>query len=396
MKEKHIDIICFSISRTDAPISSPGFSLAKEFSKTHRVFYIEHPHSLKDLLTEWNTKEISKRRKCWFGNSSPFRSFSPNLTIVTAPLTLPINFLPDGRLYKWLAGLNDRVMFGLIRKLKAEFKIDDYIFINFFDPFFCRQLPADIRPGKFVYQSMDAISEVPYTARHGVRLENEIITRADVTICTSTGLLELHKAKSPNVFLLPNGVDGEVFSNRALPKPIEFAEEIRPVIGYIGSIEYRMDFVLLKTVVQMLPSYFFYFIGPVYEKGQDVDELRNCENVRFAGSKRFNDLPAYLQHFSAAIIPFKRNALTANIYPLKINEYLMAGTPVVSTNFSPDIISFMPQVYIAESAQDFARQLTRAVAENDRQKVEARIAMAKENTWEVRARQFFDILERVE
>ena len=396
MKEKHIDIICFSISRTDAPISSPGFSLAKEFSKTRRVFYIEHPHSLKDLLTEWKTNAISKRRRYWFGNSSPFRSYSPNLTIVTPPLTLPINFLPEGSLYNWLAGWNDRRMFKLIRKLKHEFKIDDFIFINFFDPFFCRQLPPDIRPRKYVYQSMDAISEVPYTARHGVRLENEIISKADVTLCTSTALLELHKSKSANVFLLPNGVAEDVFSTDARSLPVELAEETRPVIGYIGSIEYRMDFLLLKTVVDMLPSYVFYFIGPIYEKGRVVEELRNYENVRFLGSKQLNELPAYLRNFSATIIPFKCNALTAKIYPLKINEYLMAGKPVVSTNFSPDIISFMPHVYIAESAQDFARQLTKAVAENDRKKVDARIAIAKQNTWKVRVRQFFNILERLD
>src|SRR5688572_17640398 len=236
MEEKHIDIICFSISRTDAPISSPGFSLAKEFSKTHRVFYIEHPHSLKDLITEWNTKGISDRRKYWFGKSTPYRAFSPNLTIVTPPITLPVNFLPDSKLYHWLAAWHDRRFFNLIRKLKDEFNIDDYIFINFYDPFFCRQLPVDIRPRKFVYQSMDAISEVPYTARHGVRLENEIIRKADVTICTSTGLLELHKGKSPNVFLLPNGVDEALFAMKTLPVPVELAKETRPVVGYIGSM----------------------------------------------------------------------------------------------------------------------------------------------------------------
>ena len=350
---------------------------------------------MKDVITEWNTQGISDRRKYWFGQSTPFKTYSSNLTIVTPPITLPINFLPASRLYDWLAGWNDRRIFNLLRKLKDEFNIGDYIFINFFDPFFCRQFPADIKPRKFVYQSMDAISEVPYTARHGVRLENEVISNADVTICTSTGLLELHKGKSPNVFLLPNGVDEALFAVKELPEPVELAEETRPVIGYIGSIEYRMDFSLLKSVVEMLPTYMFYFIGPVYEKGSAFQEFRNCANVRFLPSKPLDELPGYLQHFSAAIIPFKCNGLTAKIYPLKINEYLMAGKPVVSTNFSPDISSFVPHVYIAESAQEFARQLTKAIAEDQTEKAMVRIAIAKENTWEVRVRQFFEILNRL-
>ena len=70
----------------------------------------------------------------------------------------------------------------------------------------------------------------------------------------------------------------------------------------------------------------------------------------------------------------------------------MAGKPVVSTNFSPDISSFVPHVYIADSAEEFARQLVRAVEENDRQKADARVAIAQKNTWAVRAQQFFDIL----
>jgi hypothetical protein len=72
----------------------------------------------------------------------------------------------------------------------------------------------------------------------------------------------------------------------------------------------------------------------------------------------------------------------------------MAGKPVVSTNFSPDISSFVPHVYIAESAEEFPGQLIRAIEENDRQKADARVAIAKENTWAVRAQQFFDILGR--
>ena len=38
-----IDIICFSLSRWDAPISSPALSLAKELGKTNRVFVLSIP-----------------------------------------------------------------------------------------------------------------------------------------------------------------------------------------------------------------------------------------------------------------------------------------------------------------------------------------------------------------
>jgi teichuronic acid biosynthesis glycosyltransferase TuaH len=390
--EKQYDIICFSISRIDAPISSPGFSLAKEFAKTHRVFYIEHPHSWKDVIMEWNTPAIQKRRKSWFGKVSRFNQVLPNLTIVTAPITFPINFLPEGKLYNRLSAWNDELLFRTIRKLKQQHQINEYFFINFFDPFFCRQFPADIRPKKFIYQSMDAIGEVAYTARHGVRLENEMIEKADATICTSTGLVEQHKHKSSKVFLLPNGVDESIFSS-APSKPAEELRDVKkPVIGYTGSIEYRMDFELLLAVVKLMPSYLFCFVGPVYEKGAHFDELRNFPNVRFLGPRPLRDLPGYLHYFDVAIIPFKCNSLTSKIYPLKINEYLMAGKPVVSTNFSLDISSFVPHIYIASNPAEFAMQLNKAIQENDGGRAGARIAIARQNSWQERARHFFEII----
>ena len=48
--KEHTDIICLSLSRWDAEISSPAVSLAKEFAKSNRVFFIEHPYSVKDVL----------------------------------------------------------------------------------------------------------------------------------------------------------------------------------------------------------------------------------------------------------------------------------------------------------------------------------------------------------
>ncbi len=49
---RDIDVVCFSLSRWDAPISSPAASLAKELAKNNRVFYIEHPYSFKDFISE--------------------------------------------------------------------------------------------------------------------------------------------------------------------------------------------------------------------------------------------------------------------------------------------------------------------------------------------------------
>src|SRR5580704_8249193 len=162
------DIICFTLSRWDSAISSPSLSLAKEFAKNNRVWYIEHPFSWKDYLKERNTQAVQWRKEALlkgrniYANPSSLRS---NITIVTSKLTLPINFLPAGFLYDKLSFFNDSIILSTIRRLIQDKGIKDFIYVNFFDPYFVRKLPSDIKALRTVYQSMDDISQVAYSKK---------------------------------------------------------------------------------------------------------------------------------------------------------------------------------------------------------------------------------------
>ena len=107
------DIICFSLSRWDSAISSPALSLAKEFAKNNRVFFIDHPFSMKDYLNGWKEPAVRSRKEALlFGRniySNP-PALPANLTIVTTKLTVPINYLPAGYLYNQLSAINDRIV----------------------------------------------------------------------------------------------------------------------------------------------------------------------------------------------------------------------------------------------------------------------------------------------
>jgi glycosyltransferase involved in cell wall biosynthesis len=85
--------------------------------------------------------------------------------------------------------------------------------------------------------------------------------------------------------------------------------------------------------------------------------------------------------------------LTRSIYPLKINEYLAAGRPVVATDFSEDIVGFGDVVYIGKTHEEFLQLIDRAIVEDDGNKVRDRIHASKKNTWKARVEQFWQILE---
>ena len=394
------DIICFSLSRWDSPISSPALSLAKEFAKTHRVFYVEHPYSWKDYFKEKNTPAVQSRKTALLKGKNIYSnpaSLPSNITIVTTPITIPINFLPRGFLYNKLAGINDKIVIKTLRRLIKDHQLKDFIYINFFDPYFVRKLPDDIKPLRTIYQSMDDISQVAYSNRHGTRLEEEIIRNFDITLCTSKELTRLKSPFSRNVFFHPNAADIEIFRKAVtavLPKPEELKSITKKIIGYTGSIEYRSDFELLKKIAEYHHDKILFFVGPI--QGEEYKEfgLDKMPNVIFAGPRKITELPAYLQYFDCVIIPFKKNTLTKSIYPLKINEYLASGKPVIATHFSEDIFSFREVAYVVDTHDEFLKTIDVAIEENNEQRRQARINVAEQNTWKARVAQFWEIISK--
>jgi glycosyltransferase involved in cell wall biosynthesis len=395
------DIIIFSLSRWDAPYSSPSFSLAREFAKNNNVFYIDHPFSIKDFLLNYRTPAIQSRKRALLCGRSIYQKsdkFSERLTMVTPRLTIPVNFLPKGSLYSALARWNDSIVFNTIRQVIKDFNVSKFIFLNAFDPYFCRDFPADIKPVKKIYQSMDDLTEVPYTAKHGERLEEDIIRKFDVTLTTSQELRRLKLAFSNEVYFHPNAADFSSFQ-RALSEKFPRPDELIPaegkkIIGYTGNIESRIDYELLKAVIEGHPDKVVAMIGPLTTAEHKTVGLSEYPNVILTGAKKIDELPFYLQYVDCAIIPFKKNKLTRSIYPLKINEYLAAGRPVVATDFSEDIMGFGDVIHLAGDNEEFIGLIDRAIIENGPDKIRARTIVANKNTWTARVETFWEILEK--
>jgi hypothetical protein len=311
---------------------------------------------------------------------------------------LPVNFLAPGKMYDLLSSWNNNRIYELIRELKNENNISSYIFVNCFNPFYLDEFPDDIEPLIKAYYCVDDISQVEYTRKHGAEKEAKIIRHADV--CFTTGL-ELQRIKlliNPNTYYLPNASDFTLFSraaNEVLRKPVELlAFENKKIIGFIGSVEYRTDYELLKKMVGYHSDKVFVVVGPVYAKEIKEMGFDQMQNVIFTGARHFSELPAYLQYMDVMIIPYRLSVLTKSIYPLKLNEYLGAGKAVVSTIFSDDIKGFNDVVYLAKDHQEFLKMIDRAIGENSEEKKQMRMRRAGENTWATRVEQFWTCLEK--
>jgi len=204
---------------------------------------------------------------------------------------------------------------------------------------------------------------------------------------SSDNLLSVKKDLNEECYLVKNGVDFDLFN-------IPYSNPKNCVV-YVGTIDDRLDYVLLDYIISSLPDVKFMFVGRIiFPEGKHTLEKHN--NVVLLGATPYETLPQTIAGAKVGIIPFVKNEFTKNIYPLKINEYLAVGTGVVSTNFS-NLSDFNDIVDIVETKELFLEalkaQMDKKVGPNT---IEQRKAFAKGNSWHNRAKIINNLISKNE
>ena len=394
------DIILYTLFPTDNVYSSVSLSMAKEFAKNNRVFYINKPYSVKDFVLNVNNKKVRERAPKLLTNRIQYETLEkiPNNFVAATPtLSLPINWLPAGKTYDYLHNYNRHVVLKTVEKCIRDYSIKKFIYLNCYNPYGAAVLPKSFGATLNVYQSIDDIAENDYTRKHGLKLENEAVREADVTLVTSQELWNLKSQVSKDTYIMNNAVDNSVFRrtmSETFPQPEELANRTGKVVGFIGNLdELRVNYPLIRKAALAHPDKTFLLVGPLNNTEYLELGLPDLPNVIFTGGKNLYELPQYLQYMDCCLIPFLCNTLTRSIYPLKINEYLTAGKPVISTNFSVDIRSFRDHIYLADDEETFVKLIDTALLPQPAGIVQNRIALAESNTWTARIAQFWKILD---
>ena len=218
---------------------------------------------------------------------------------------------------------------------------------------FSRHLGASVT----VYDCMDELSKFRFAPEHLLDLEQELIDRADLVFTGGASLYEAKKSRHSSVHCFPSSVDRDHFAKarKELPQPADQAELKHPRLGFYGVIDERFDIDLLRQAADMRPDWSFVMVGPVVKIGED--ELPRAANIHYVGGKTYEQLPAYLSGWDAALMPFAMNESTQFISPTKTPEYLSGGKPVVSTPVRDVVRTYghLQGVHIAHDADGFVR-----------------------------------------
>ena len=394
------DIVIFALPRWDGPYSSTAYSLAQSLSRHTRVFYIDNPFTWKDFLINRSSQQIARRRSAFFGKGDRFIrpiNGNNNLVVATPGLILPINWLPTGRIYDVLSKWNGRIVYKVVSSLISTFRIHRFVYINSFNPLLLRKLSGDAQPILTIYHCVDDISNSEYISKHGTRLESDAVRDADLTLVTSIELKRLKERESAKVYYHPNAANVALF-RQAFDGPTTRPEELRqisierPIILYMGNICQRLDYELLIKLAKAHSDKTLVMVGPRTNESYRTSGLERLPNVVFTGAKSLAQLPAFVAASVCCIIPFLCIPLTRSIYPLKINEYLSGGKPVVTTNFSEDITTFAKVAIVADTHEQFISGIMEAIKTDSPRKAEERVQYAAANSWDARALQLIEIL----
>jgi len=395
-----IPLVMISMSRWDGDFSSAAWSLAKTFAKNQPVIYVDYPFTYIDYWRERKMPTVIKRKKSLLYGKDPLvplPQYGPHLFALTPPLMLPVNWLPQGRFYALLSKWNDRRLLRSIKKGLATLRSTDCLFFNSFNPLYLSTLPPNFPAKAFIYQSRDNIRALePYLRKHGASAEITAVKNSLLSIVTSRQLqADLTRLSGITVDYLPNAADFDTFRKayeEKMDPPTELEGIAGPIIGYTGNICHRSDYDLLSAICAGHPDKNIVMVGPRNHWNSTSMDLDAIPNLHFVGPKRLERLPEFLAHFDVLILPFLCNEVTKSIYPLKINEYLASGKPVIATPFSEDILSFDGLIRLEKEHQAFVSAISEEMASDTPSKQLKRYEEASKNTWDNRVMQIWKLL----
>jgi len=272
-----------------------------------------------------------------------------------------------------------------IQRVRERFKIGAVLSIVDY-PFWApivRQVPNTL----VLYDCMDAYSSFANAGRPARELERDVVTEADIVVCSSEHLRNNMRRYGRESILVRNGVTVSHFEKR--PELLAF-ERRRPTAGYWGATAEWTDIELLIHAAQQLPDIDFVLIGEVMRI--DVSELAALPNVRMIGEVPYRELSGYLHGFDVSLLPYRVCEYALASDPMKVWEYMSAGKPVVAVRF-PEIERLHELITLTSTRAEFVEGIRRGIAENDPVRRERRIAYARENSWKSRAAQLHAAVE---
>lgn len=389
------DFIIFGLQPWDIPIGSNCKNIAAEIAKNNRVIYVNRPLDRLSKYKNRNNQQIKNRIESIKYGKNSLTELTSNLWILNPRLVLEsINFLPPGKIYRFLNKRNNRKLAQEINSACSELNFKEPILLIDDDFFNGLYLKDFIKPSLFIYYIRDYLLSQKYFVRHGFTSEPLIIKKADAVAANSKYLAEYAAKYNANSADIGQGCEVDAFIPVPAAMPSDISIIAFPVIGYCGSLtSTRLDIEMIHYIAAQKPGWNVVLVGPEDDAFKN-SSLHELKNVYFLGAKQPGDLPLYVHAFDVCFNPQLLNQMTIGNYPRKVDEYLAAGKPVVATKTTA-MEMFGKQVYLCDDKEEYIEKIQLALKEAKiKEKMEARILLAQSHTWQASVSELYKLITK--
>jgi teichuronic acid biosynthesis glycosyltransferase TuaH len=389
------DIVVVGQQPWDTQLGSNCKDIALEFSRQHRVLYVNSPLDRNTVLRSRQTPAVQQRLRVVNGEAQGLEAVAENLWVLTPDCILEsINWLPASGLHSWLNKLNNQRFAKAVRKGIAALGFQNVVLFNDNDIFRSFHLKELLQPDLSIYYSRDFILAGGYWRKHGLRLEPALIAKSDLCVANSSYLAAYCRGYNPQSVDVGQGCDAALFlPQETVALPADLQGLPTPLVGYVGAlVSSRLDIELLAYLATARPQWSLVLVGPEDEAFK-ASRLHQLPNVHFLGSKPTSQLASYVQHFDVCLNPQLVNQLTVGNYPRKVDEYLALGKPVVATRTEAMSV-FQDHTYLAETHSEYLSLIEQALAEDNPARQQQRHDFAATHTWPHSVARIYQAIEQ--
>lgn len=234
------------------------------------------------------------------------------------------------------------------------------------------RVAKSLHPHVIVYDCMDPLAAFQDAPPEMAERERELLAAADVVMTGGHGLYRDKCDHHSFVRCYPSSVEVEHFANPGA-EPADQAGIPRPVLGFHGVIDERVDLELVAALAAAHPDWQVVLIGPVKI---EPATLPMAENIHYLGQKSYPELPAYLAGWDAALMPFVIGPATRYIGPTRVLEYMAADRPIASTPIVDVVANYRDIVHVGDGPDAFIAACEQTLAcpadERERRRQRAR------------------------
>jgi glycosyltransferase involved in cell wall biosynthesis len=382
---KNRDIVIFGLQRWDKFTSTITRNTAVEMAKNNRVLFVNPPLQRKSAIFDKKLPFVKKRLLINKGEEDELVEEGENIWVLYPKMIAEsINWIRSKSIFSFFHKRNEKKYASRIKEAIDKLGFENIILFGDTEMINGFYLKEYLNPDIFFYLLRDAIISVDYHKRHGTKLQLQLFSKADFVVTNSDTFEQIARKSNPKSYFIGQGCDIDLYNDDKgdLIVPEDIASIKKPIIGYVGALTtIRLDIDVLIYIAEQKPNWSVVLIGPQQE-GFNNSRLDTFKNVHFLGAKSPDLLPSYIKGMDVTLNPQILNEITDLNYPLKLDEYLAMGKPVVATKTSFMKFYFNDYSYLASTKEEYIIQIEKALNEDSVKLQKQRIEFAREHSWE--------------